>query len=302
MLSGVILLLNFVALADSDKTGVVTIVRLQGQAQYSLDGGTTWNPVLVGKYLRPGSLIRTGDDGIVDILVGQTPAEKNVSFLKINGKDNPAPNVPPLQEHNMIRLRPNTTLGIDKLLVPDADPTAISDAVLNLKKGRILASVRKVSPSSEYFVKIPNGVAAVRGTQLNLSSDGSGSSTCSVVNGTVWLSFTITDANGNPVSGPDGQPFPPIQVTINPGQTFSITPSLLGQLTNALKQAGAGTDIQTLINQLNLLANAAVETLDSGALDTLTEIMNSLTGLILTITGDVNPPYDNGTPPTMTHQ
>jgi hypothetical protein len=302
VLGGAILMLNLAVKAEDDRTGVVTLVRIQGTAEYSIDGGTTWIPALVGKSLSAGSLLRSDEKSVVDILVGQSQADLNVTILKFNTRNNPANNALPQHEVNMIRLRPNTTFGIDKLTVPDSDPTSVSGAEFNLKKGSIFASVRKVSPSSEYFVKIPNGVAAVRGTQFELSTDGSGSSV-SVVNGTVWLSFTITDSSGNPISGPDGNPFPPVQITINPGQGFSLTSALISQLSAALTQSGAsGTSLQTLIAQINTLATAAVETLESSELSTLTLVLTGLQGQQITITGSVTPPTDNGNSPSMTHQ
>jgi hypothetical protein len=302
VLSGAMLFINLAVLADDERPGVVTLVRIQGTAQYSLDGGTTWNSALVGKALPAGSLIRTDDKSIADLLVGQNQADVNVLLLQNNTRHEPAPNVFPVRESNMIRLRPNTTFGIDKLTVPTDDPSSISGAEFNLKKGSILASVRKVSPSSEYFVKIPNGVAAVRGTQFALSSDGSGSS-ISVVSGTVWLSFTITDANGNPVNGPDGNPFPPVQITVNPGQSFSLTPALLSQLSSTIGQSGSsGTSLQNLITQIDTLAAAAIETLESGTIQSLSFILIGLEGNEITITGSVTPPTDNGVPPTMSNQ
>ena len=299
VLSGAIMLLNLAALAD-DRAGVVTVVRIQGTAQYSIDGGTTWIPALAGKSLQAGSLIRSGDRSIIDILVGQNQADVNVRVLKTDVSRNPAPNILPQREVNMIRLRPNTTFGIDKLTVPDSDPTSVSGAEFNLKKGSIFASVRKVSPSSEYFIKIPNGVAAVRGTQFELSSDGSGSS-CSVVNGTVWLSFTVTDANGNPVNGPDGNPLPPVQISINPGQSFNLTGALISQLTATIQQA-TGTSLQSLINQISTLATSSLESLDPNQVFTITSVVTGLQGTQINISGSVPTPTDSGNQPVLTHQ
>ena len=299
VLSGAIMLLNLAALAD-DRAGVVTVVRIQGTAQYSIDGGTTWIPALAGKSLQAGSLIRSGDRSIIDILVGQNQADVNVRVLKTDASRNPAPNILPQREVNMIRLRPNTTFGIDKLTVPDSDPTSVSGAEFNLKKGSIFASVRKVSPSSEYFIKIPNGVAAVRGTQFELSSDGSGSS-CSVVNGTVWLSFTVTDANGNPVNGPDGNPLPPVQISINPGQSFNLTGALVSQLTATIQQA-TGTSLQSLINQISTLATSSLESLDPNQVFTITSVVTGLQGTQINISGSVPTPTDSGNQPVLTHQ
>ena len=299
LLSGAITLFNLAALAD-DRAGVVTVVRIQGEAQYSIDGGTTWIPALVGKSLPAGSLIRSDDKSIVDILVGQNQADVNVRILKTDASRDPAPNILPQHEVNMIRLRPNTTFGIDKITVPDSDPTSVSGAEFNLKKGSIFASVRKVSPSSEYFVKIPNGVAAVRGTQFELSSDGSGSS-CSVVNGTVWLSFTVTDANGNPVNGPDGNPLPPVQISINPGQSFNLTGALISQLTATIQQA-TGTTLQALINQISTLATSSLDNLDPSQVFALTSVVTGLQGTQINISGSVPTPTDSGNQPVLTHQ
>ncbi len=301
VLSAVALLANLAALANDDRSGVVTIARVQGIAEYSLDGGSTWHPALVGKSLEPGSLVRSGAGSTVDILVGQSQADRNVTSLKNDTRNDPANNVLPQREVNMIRLRPNTTFGIDKIMVPTADPTSISGAEFNLKKGSILASVRKVSPSSEYFVKIPNGVAAVRGTQFSLSSDGNGSD-CSVLSGTVWLSFTVTDANGNPVTAPDGTPFPPVQVTVSPGQSFSLSQQLIGQLTATIQQSGATGNLQGLISQISTLATAAVETLESGSVNTLSLVIVGLQGQVITISGGVTTPTDPTKPPVMTAQ
>jgi hypothetical protein len=218
-----------------------------------------------------GTLIRSGDRSIVDLMVGKPLSDKEAEFLQFNARVSPAKNFIPLEEHNMIRLRPNTTLGIDKLAVSDTDASFVSDAELNLKKGRIFASVKKVSPSSAYLIKIPDGVAAVRGTQLELDTDGSASS-CSVASGTVWLSFTVTGPDGKPVLGPDGQPFPPVQVTLNPGQSFNLTQALLSNLSQQLSNPPGGTqggqDQLTALEKLIVgLATSTITTLDMAQQD-----------------------------------
>lgn len=321
------------AYADGEKSGVVTAIRVQGsldgsdgvgRADYSLDGGATWQPVVVGQSFPVGTLLRTGKGGLLDVLIGQSYAEKNVVFLKDTWHQNPARNVVPELEHNMIRLRPNTVLGVDKLLVPGSDPTAISDAELNLKQGTILGSVRKVKPSSEYFIKLPTGVAAVRGTQFELSTGGDGTS-CNVVSGTVWVSFSLTDKSGNPVLGPGGQPFPPIQVSLNPGQSIDLSPSLINTLSQQVNQAAptatspgvtsttiTPATLQALVTQVITAASGSIVPLTSTELAELAPVLDTLSSVTITITQKgvpnsnpspvVNTPPDNGNPPYVSTQ
>ncbi len=67
---------------------------------------------------------------------------------------------------------PNTTLGIDKLTITDTGADTVSDTELNLKKGKIFASVKKLSGASQYLIKLPSGIAGVRGTKFSISADG----------------------------------------------------------------------------------------------------------------------------------
>jgi hypothetical protein len=296
-----LILVNSSAMAD-DKSGVATLVRLVGNAEYSLDGGHNWIPAVVGKDFQPGTIVRTEDKSLADLLIGQSLPDRNVRLLQYNTRHNPAPNTPPEIEKNMVRLQPNTILGVDKLTVPDSDPTVVSDCELNLKKGRILASVRKVSPSSEYLVKIPNGVAAVRGTQFALSVEGADVS-CQVVSGTVWLSFMLVDANGNPRTDSSGNPFPAIQLSIAPGQEINLTQQLLNSF-NALVAPGGNTteNLQALIQQIETLGASSIMTLPSDQFSPLQQFFKGLQTLGITITappGTIPPgtlPPDTGAP------
>ncbi len=50
--------------------GVVTAVRIVGEARYSLGDGK-WHPLVVGKILAAGAVIQTGHDATVDIVLGK---------------------------------------------------------------------------------------------------------------------------------------------------------------------------------------------------------------------------------------
>jgi hypothetical protein len=92
-------------------------------------------------------------------------------------------------------------IGVDKVTETDLD----------LKAGRILGTVKKMSTASRYEVKIPNGVAGIRGTVYHISADG----VLSVLSGSVILSYV----------GPDGNP---VTTEVKAGQQFDAK---TGQIT-----------------------------------------------------------------------
>jgi hypothetical protein len=192
--------------ADEIKQGVATVVRVKGEASYTLESGANakWIPLVAGKVLVAGATIRTEPYAMIDMVLGkqiEMPQARPVrewTTLPVS----PAPDslvrgtvdYRPSSEQNVVRLSGGTTLKIDKLTVSDTGVDTVSDTELDLQTGRIFASVKKLSQESKYFVKIPNGIAGVRGTQFGLGADG----WCGVLKNSVWLS--ITDKNGNPVT------------------------------------------------------------------------------------------------------
>ena len=61
IVAGAVLALDGTARADSVKPCLVTVVRIQGQARYSL-GDNNWHPLVVGKVLRSGAIIQSAVD------------------------------------------------------------------------------------------------------------------------------------------------------------------------------------------------------------------------------------------------
>jgi hypothetical protein len=168
------------ATAQNALKGFGTVVRVEGIASYSL-GDNAWHPLLTGKRLPVGSTIRTGQNGVVDVVLGkEMPISMAQTTLEPNGLSYaPSPkvrglvNYKPSVEQNVVRVTPNSVLSIDKLTITDTGADTVSDTELNLKQGKIYASVKKLSGASQYLVKIPNGVAGVRGTLFSISADGS---------------------------------------------------------------------------------------------------------------------------------
>ena len=69
-------------------------------------------------------------------------------------------------EQNIVRMWENTLLGVDKLTFTQTGADVVTETQLDLKAGHIFGMVKKMSAASKYEVKIPNGVAGIRGTAV----------------------------------------------------------------------------------------------------------------------------------------
>ena len=191
VMCGTMLVLAVAASAQTLKPGVATIVRVQGEARYSLRDGN-WHPLTAGKTLSAGSVIETRHGATVDMVLGKTVEMPQAA--PVPDRIGPAPDAnirglidyKPAVEQNMVRLTGDTMLAIDKLTVSDTGVDAVSDTELDLWQGRIFCSVKKLSAASQYLVKIPNGIAGVRGTLFGIDASG----WCAVLKNSVLLAIT----------------------------------------------------------------------------------------------------------------
>jgi hypothetical protein len=218
--------------AQDIKQGVATIVRVRGEASYTLDkldGGVApkWIPLVAGKILTAGASIKTEPGGLVDVVLGKqvempqaAPVPDRISLAP----DSPVRGMvdfKPSAEQNVVRLSGSTTLSINTLTIAETGVDTVSDTELDLKAGRIFASVKKLSNQSTYFVKTPTGIAAVRGTLFGLGAD----NWCGVVKNSVLLSYIGSDGLPKTVLVGAGNQFNP-----SSGDTGPLPANLLGVL------------------------------------------------------------------------
>jgi len=232
---GLMLAFTSNASADDSIQGVASVVRVQGEASYTLGGSDGWHPLVAGKILQAGSTISTKSDGSVDLVLGKQvdmpqsqPAPDRVSPANdspVRGMVTASPSV----EQNVVRLSGGTTLKIDTLTVSDTGVDSVSDTELDLQAGRIFASVKKLSDTSKYLVKIPNGIAGVRGTKFTLGADGS----CGCIQHAVWLSTVGADGKPSTVEVGEGTMFNPAT-----GQTEPLSADFLNLLHQIALAAG----------------------------------------------------------------
>jgi hypothetical protein len=208
-LCGVLLTLAATASAQTIKQGIASIVRVQGEARYSIGDGN-WHPLVAGKILTAGAIIQTAHGAYVDVLLGkniempQAAAWPDRISLAPDSFVRGLVDYKPSVEQNMVRLTSDTTLAIDKLTVSDTGVDSVSDTELNLTHGRVFCTVKKLSATSQYLVKIPNGIAGVRGTIFGIGADG----WCACYLHSVLFSFI----------GPNGIP---VTVSIDQGNVFN---------------------------------------------------------------------------------
>lgn len=169
--------------AQTATQGAAKVVRLKGAARYST-GNNVWQKLKAGDVVMPGTLIQTAAKSSVDLVLGDgsAPVARAVPSDTISYQ--------PTVDQNLVRLWENTLLSVDKLAVTQTGADEVTDTQLDLKAGHIFGTVKKMSAASKYEVKIPNGVAGIRGTTYDISAEG----VIKVLSGSVVLAYV----------GPDG--------------------------------------------------------------------------------------------------
>ena len=187
-----------------DRSG--TVVRFKGSVRYST-GNNVWQPVKVGTVVKSGYLIQTAAASYVDVVLGGTaltpPRAVIADTLVYKTK----------AQQDMVRLQQDTVLAFDKLTVTDTGSDEVTETQLDLRSGKIFGSVKKLSTGSLYEIKLPNGVAGVRGTDFSLSALG----LIQVLNGSMVISWAAADGT-------------PMTQAVNAGWQFETSTGLLSPI------------------------------------------------------------------------
>ena len=213
---GVALMCIAKANAQDEKQGVVTIVRIHGDATFTTDSGATWQPLHIGAILQSGAVIKTAPDATVDIVLGQAAAAGGIGKGGVGmnnatayaaGRDPTSGGFTAAAQQNVIRMMGGTELAIDKLTYSNTGAETVGDTELDLRSGKIFGNIKKISAMSKYEIKTPTGVAGIRGTSFAMGSDGSvvcysGSVVVSfMVNGTLTTQTVNAGDTFNPATG-----------------------------------------------------------------------------------------------------
>jgi hypothetical protein len=237
--------LCLVAVAASAANNSARIYHIQGKARYSTDN-KNFHDLSVGDVLKAGTVIQTASESQVDVLLyddaqaftAAQPVVRNFSYNGGSGTSQDA-------DQNVIRLLENTVLALDKLFSTGTGSDVVTETQLDLRAGRIVGNVKKLSAASKYEVRLPNGVAGIRGTLYLMDAAGvvtvyQGSVLVTVINFATGVTFSkLVDANerydlntgqstdvsvtdfGSPPSPPAAPPFTvggsaPASIPVNP--------------------------------------------------------------------------------------
>jgi hypothetical protein len=215
--------------ADNVVQVTARVVRVSGNARYKVGGGA-WQTLKRGDELGAGTIIETGVNSRVDFMMGEgaPPIARPVTGEVLT--------YAPAAQQNMVRLWENSRVAIDKLTRTETGADVVTDTELDLQAGHIMGSVKKMSAASKYEVKIPNGVAGIRGTVYDISVEG----ILKCLVGSIFLAYT--DSSGKAAS----------QVIMT-DQEFDIRTGVLQNLPDSDK-----TSLLRALTQLRLELAAAM--------------------------------------------
>lgn len=159
------------------------VTAMRGSARYHT-GDNQWRPVKEGDVLHTGAVIQTASGSSVDLLLDGYATPLKPSYGPPEGRALLGP--VPIVTANMVRLYENTTIAFDKLTCTDTGADTVTETQIDLRKGKLFGTAKKITGASKYEVRVPNGVAAIRGTIWTIDDSGK----VNVLSGTVVITVS----------------------------------------------------------------------------------------------------------------
>jgi len=185
--------------AGASRDASATVRSVIGTATYQGPDGGDFKPLKVNQILTPGTTVKSGANSAV--------------YMSVNGLT------------STVKVTENTTMTLTSMLMLPAND---SSTTLKLDGGTLLGSVRKLSANSDYKVTVPNGVAAIRGTDWQVSvalNPATGTYTITFTSVTGTIVCQVTPPPGA-VGGPGGRGGGPVIRTLNTGQSWTVTATI----------------------------------------------------------------------------
>lgn len=125
--------------------GTAKVVAVQGNVEYSTDG-TTWTSLQRGGSLLEGAVVRTTSAAAADLDLGR------------NG--------------SQLRVMPGSTVALTALSFEQTGIETVVNTQIEVRAGKVVGNVQKLSAASKYELKTAKAVATVRGTRYSMAAEG----------------------------------------------------------------------------------------------------------------------------------
>jgi hypothetical protein len=194
--------------AATSVPGIAEVRAITGTPSFTTNGSPA-RPLKVGMKLHSGATIKTGPGSVVDLFFGSSAGT--------------------------LRVAENSVLALDKLALTDTGADMAVEVELELPDGDIYFNVNKLSKASRYEVKMPTGVAGIRGTKGSYSfrPAGGGRPPVVLLQGTVV--FTHTPPGGGNVTHTMSAP-PPVYFSVTEG-VKPAPPALVAEVEKQLSDS-----------------------------------------------------------------
>jgi hypothetical protein len=226
---GAIALAMVSTVAGQTTTGKAKVIKMKGQARFTTGNGV-WQPLKVGDVLKPGTVIQTAMEkgSYVDLVLGEGAGGTVVEAGGgASATASPVANYQAKGQQNLVRIWENTALGFDKLTSMKTGADEVTETQLDLKTGHITGNVKKMSAASKYEIKLPNGVAGIRGTIFDITAEG----VVKVADGSVVIAYMAADGSVTTKVVTGGNQF-----DARTGEIRALTPAELNSLRAALPE------------------------------------------------------------------
>jgi hypothetical protein len=178
--------------AGAGNSAIALVRSMHGSVEYKF-GSEPFKPLRTNQELPPGTLLKSG------------PGAE--AYLQVNGLT------------STIKLTENTTVTLATML---SWPSGDSSTNLKLDGGEILGSIKKLPANSDYKITVPNGVASIRGTDVDVK-------VVLGANGAITVTFTsVTGVLLCQVNAPLGQTADQATKTLNTGESWTVTGNVNG--------------------------------------------------------------------------
>jgi len=233
--------------AQNSKQRTGKVVRIKGAARYSI-GNNVWQPLKVGTILRSGAIVQTAQDSYADVVLneeasakaaaGGMPGKAPSASSAATPPPSPAAAASRSVDQDVVRVLEDTVLSFDRLTAVETGADRVTETELDLRTGAIFGAVKKQAAASRFEIKIPNGVAGIRGTYFYANAK-NGNFSCAL--GSLAVGFVNPDSTPGAQVVAGGFQFNCITRELSPiPSLFSSQLNLLMNDLTALTSTGPG--------------------------------------------------------------